>query len=92
MQIFLPKKTLYSKFCSSFYPILKAKLKRYVFHSMQDKMLMIWSVVLIYVKKIGAFGEIVYAFLWPIERFVLLLHRRNTQVRYAMRLHFDMTQ
>ena len=43
-------------------------------------------------QKIGAFGEIVYAFLWHVERFVLLLHRRNMQVRYAMRLHFDMTQ
>ena len=53
---------------------------------------MVWAVVLIYVKKIGAFGEIVYAFLWHVERIVLLLHRRNTQVRYAMRLHFDMTQ
>ena len=51
MQIFLPKKTLYSKFCPSFYPVLKVKLKRYVFHSMQDKMLMVWSVILIYVKK-----------------------------------------
>ena len=48
--------------------------------------------VLIYVKKIGAFGEIVYAFLWPVERIVLLLHCRNTQVRYTMRLHFGMTQ
>lgn len=59
---------------------------------MQDKMLMVWSVVLIYVKKIGAFGEIVYAFLWPIERIVLLLHCQNMQVRYAMRLHFGKTQ
>jgi len=45
------EKTLCSKFCSSFYPVLKAKLKRYVFHSMQDKILMVWAVVLIYVKK-----------------------------------------